>query len=99
MVTAGAADAINRSDLGSLTPGSHADMVALDGSAPALNPVLPNEDDPISRVVWSGSPSAISGVWVAGRKVVENQRVTTIDAAALTGEMARRAERLADPKR
>lgn len=94
MVTAGAADAIGRPDLGRLTAGSRADMVALTASAPALNPVIPDEDDPISRIVWSGSPSAVSAVWVDGHKVVDNQQVTTVDVAAVTAEMTSRARRL-----
>ncbi len=95
MVTSRAADAVGRTDLGRLTPGSQADMVVLDGSAAAFQPVIPHEDDPISRIVWSGSPSTIGGVWVAGRKVVDGHRVTTIDATAASAEMTSRAARLA----
>lgn len=97
MVTSGAADAIGRSDLGRLTAGSRADMVAVDTSAPALQPI--DGDDPISRIVWAGSPAAISGVWVGGRKIVDEGRVTTIDVAAATTELAARARRVADAGR
>jgi 5-methylthioadenosine/S-adenosylhomocysteine deaminase len=95
MVTAGAADAIGHPDLGRLQPGSRADMVAISKTAPALNPVISQEDDPISRIVWSGSPSAISAVWVGGRKVVDKGRVTTMDLDELASEMTERAQRLA----
>ncbi len=95
MATAGAADCIDRPDLGRLTPGSRADMVAITGAEPAMNPVIPGEDDPISRIVWSGSPSAVRSVWVGGRQVVEDGEVTSIDTAAVRGEMQRRARRLA----
>ncbi len=95
MVTAGAADAIGRPDLGRLTPGACADMVALSPATPALQPVLPDEDDAVSRVVWSGSPAAITGVWVGGRRVVEDGLPTTLDLPAASAEMTARARRLA----
>lgn len=95
MVTADAADAIGRPDLGRLVVGSRADMVAIAGSTPALNPVVPGEDDPISRIVWSGSPAAISAVWVAGDKVVDQGAMTRVDLPQLTAELTAAATRLA----
>jgi 5-methylthioadenosine/S-adenosylhomocysteine deaminase len=95
MVTSGAADAMDRPDLGRLTPGAWADMVALDGTAPALNPVLAGDDDPVSRVVWSGSPNAISAVWVAGQKLVDQGSMTRVDLPGLAAESLASARRLA----
>ena len=48
------------------------DMVALSADAAALHPVIEEDDDALSRIVWSGSPGAVSAVWVAGRKVVQD---------------------------
>lgn len=95
MATAGAADCIDRPDLGRLAPGAWADMVAIRGDEPALNPVIPGEDDPVSRVVWSGSPQAVRSVWVGGRLVVDDGRVISIDTRSVYSEMERRARRLA----
>ena len=96
MTTAGAAEVLGRGgELGRLAPGCWADMVALSASEPALNPVITEEDDPLSRIVWSGSPGAISAVWVAGRKVVEHGRVLTLDIAEAVAEAETRARRLA----
>ena len=95
MATAGAADCIDRPDLGRLAPGAWADMVAIRGDEPALSPVIPDEDDPISRVVWSGSPGAARSVWVGGRQVVDDGRVISIDTRSVHSEMVRRARRLA----
>lgn len=95
MATAGAADCIDRSDLGRLTPGAWADMVAISASEAALNPVIPGEDEPISRIVWSGSPKAVQSVWVGGRRVVEDGRVISIDTGSVQLAMQRRARRLA----
>ena len=95
MVTSAAADAIDRPDLGRLEEGAWADMLALDAGHPPLHPVVPGEDDPVSRIVWSGSPAAVRTVWAAGRKVVEDGEVTTVDRGALLSELDRRAQRLA----
>ena len=96
MTTAGAAEVLGWGDeLGRLAPGCWADMVALSAAEPALNPVISGEDDPLSRIVWSGSPGAISGVWVAGRKVVEDGRVLTLDMAEAVADAETRARRLA----
>ena len=96
MTTAGAAEVMGRGDeLGRLAPGCWADMMTLSPSEPALNPVIAGEDDPLSRIVWSGSPGAISAVWVAGRKVVDGGRVLTLDVAEAVAEAQTRARRLA----
>ena len=96
MTTAGAAEVLGRgADLGRVAPGCWADMVSLSAAEPALHPVIEEEDDPLSRIVWSGSPGAVSGVWVAGRKVVEDGRVLTLEIADAVAEAETRARRLA----
>ena len=96
MTTAGAAEVIGQGgELGRLAPGCWADMMALSASAPALHPVIETEDDPLSRIVWSGSPGAISAVWVAGRKVVDHGQVLTVDVAEAVAEAQTRAQKLA----
>ena len=95
MVTAGAADAIGRPDLGRLAPGARADMTALSPGDPALHPVVPDEDDPVSRIVWSGSPACVETVWVGGRKVVQEGRVTALDQDEVRADLNRRAAGLA----
>ena len=96
MTTAGAAEVLGwDAELGRLAPGCWADMVTLSAAEPALNPVIADEDDPLSRIVWSGAPGAISGVWVAGRKVVEDGRVLTLHMAAAVADAQARARRLA----
>ena len=89
------AESGSNAGLGRLAAGCWADMVALSAAEPALHPVIDGEDDPLSRIVWSGSPGAISGVWVAGRKVVDDGRVLTVDMAEAVAEAEARARRLA----
>lgn len=93
MTTAGAADAIGRPDLGRLTPGARADMIAV--NAPSLHPVISSEDDPVARVVFGGSPEAVTDVWVGGTAVVRDRHLLTIDRSEVTAELDRRAASLA----
>lgn len=93
MATAGAADAIDRDDLGRLTPGARADMVAITPTS-AFGPMVERDEDPILRTVWSGSPSAITDVWVNGRHVVDTGHVTTVDRDEVQAKAVERAARL-----
>ena len=95
MVTSEAADAIGRPDLGRLAPGNPADMIAVSTTDPAFAPVIPEEDDLISRLVWSGSPAAVHSSWVGGRQVMSEGEVLTVDVEASRTEVSRIAVRLA----
>ena len=95
MVTREAADALGRADLGRLAPGNAADMIAVSTSDPAFGPVIPGEDDLISRLVWSGSPASVHSSWVGGRQVMSQGKVLTVDVAAVAEDISRRAARLA----
>lgn len=94
MATAGAADAIDRPDLGRLVPGARADMVALEVGS-AFGPLVEPEVDMRVRSVWSGSPAAVTDVWVEGRRVVADRTVTSIDAEEARTEARERAVRIA----
>jgi 5-methylthioadenosine/S-adenosylhomocysteine deaminase len=95
MVTREAADAIGRPDLGRLAPGNPADMIAVSTSDPAFGPVIPDEDDLVARLVWSGTPSAVHSSWVGGRRVMQDGKVLTVDVKAASEDVSRRAARLA----
>ena len=95
MVTREAADAISRPDLGRLSPGNPADMIAVSTTDPAFGPVIPEEDDLISRLVWSGSPAAVHSSWVGGRRVMSEGKVLTVDVEASRVDVSGRAARLA----
>jgi 5-methylthioadenosine/S-adenosylhomocysteine deaminase len=96
MATSNAADAIGWPDIGRLSVGSWADMVALSPDSPALNPIIESVDQPAERVVWSGSPQAVAAVWVAGKKVVEQGRLVKADMERLTAEATQVANKLAN---
>lgn len=63
--------------IGSLEPGKRADLVLAQDTVDLA--VL---HDPISQLVYGGSPRSIRDVWVDGRQVVADHRCTTVDEVA-----------------
>jgi 5-methylthioadenosine/S-adenosylhomocysteine deaminase len=95
MATRQAADGLGRPELGRLTPGSVADMIEVSLDHPAFHPVIPTEDDLVSRLVWGATPATVRTVWVGGNEVVGRGRVRTVDVEAAAADVTARARRLA----
>jgi 5-methylthioadenosine/S-adenosylhomocysteine deaminase len=95
MATSEGAAALARTDIGSLEPGKWADMINIAVDGPAFTAVLEKEDL-ITHLVWSASPADIRGVWVGGRRVVDDGRCLTVDVESAQDEVAIRARRLAE---
>ncbi len=89
MATAGAADILQRPDLGRLAPGCRADLVLVDVTHPAMRP----SRDPMRSLIYAAGDRAIRAVFVDGVRVVADGRVLTMDygaaAAALDEAQAR----------
>jgi len=66
-------------EIGSLKSGKSADIAAVN-----LN-LLENQPlhDPINDLVYSASRHQISDVWVAGRRLLKNRELTTLDSAEI----------------
>lgn len=86
-----AADLLGRPDLGRIAAGAAADIVLCDLSHPAMIPA----HDPLRALVHVAAERAIRHVLVAGRAVVEDGVVTTIDQAAANVALDRAQRRLA----
>jgi 5-methylthioadenosine/S-adenosylhomocysteine deaminase len=67
--------------LGRIEPGAHGDLVLLDSRSPAFTPL----NDPIRQLIYGGGSREIRAVVVAGEVVVEDDRLTRVDEAALLG--------------
>lgn len=80
--TIGGADALRRPDLGRLTAGSSADIVAWDLSSLEAQPV----HDPI-EALFLMPPGRAKHVWVAGRRVVQDSAVAGVDERSLAQSM------------
>lgn len=86
MATLGGARALGIDDrVGSLEVGKQADMIAVDLGAPETQPVY----DPLSQLVYTCNGSQVSHCWVAGRPLLEQRDLTTIDTRALNARVTR----------
>lgn len=76
MATLGGATALGRGEqTGSLTPGKAADLIAVDMSAIRHQPLY----DPVAQVLHTSSGNSVSHVWVDGRCLLDDGRLTTLD--------------------
>jgi len=66
-------------EIGSLSTGKWADVVALDLSGIETQPV----HDPLSHVVYAGGRSLVTHVWIAGRPVLKERTLLTVDEEAV----------------
>ena len=94
LATGGAADAIDRPDLGQLVAGRRADLVHVDTRDLVFEPVL-SPADLTAHLVWSGGGRYVRDVWVGGAPVVRDGVSTRVDVEALRADVAARAARLA----
>ena len=85
--TVGGATALMRDDLGRLAPGKKADLVLLDLECPQMQPAR----DPLRSFVYHAADRAVRDVFVDGKQVVADFRVTTMDQAG-TGARLRAAQ-------
>jgi 5-methylthioadenosine/S-adenosylhomocysteine deaminase len=89
--TIGGARALGLDDaIGSLSPGKYADMIAVDLGSLDATPCY----DPISHLVHAVGREAVTDVWVAGRRVVDNRVLTSADEAAIVARALTWQERL-----
>ena len=66
-------------EIGSLRPGKAADITAIDLSALSSQPVY----DPVSQIVYTAGREQVTDVWVAGKRLLANRTLTTLDEAAI----------------
>ena len=80
MATRGAAKALGKDDqLGSLEAGKAADIVALDLGAAVSQPIY----DAVSQIIYAGHRDQVREVWVAGKRVVQQGRLTLQEEAGI----------------
>lgn len=65
--------------IGSLEIGKSADMIAVDLGTLEASPLY----DPVSHLVYCTSREQVTHTWVAGKALMENRQLTTLDETAL----------------
>jgi 5-methylthioadenosine/S-adenosylhomocysteine deaminase len=86
--TVGGARALLRDDIGKLAVGAKADVVLVDLHHPDMVPAR----DPLRSLVFHAADRAVKDVYVAGRKIVADGKVTTLNHEA-AGERLTEAQR------
>ncbi|TCO83506.1 5-methylthioadenosine/S-adenosylhomocysteine deaminase [Plasticicumulans lactativorans] len=80
LATLGGARALGLdADIGSLLPGKWADVTAVDFGALEAQPLY----HPLSQLVYASGRHQVTDVWVAGRHLLKNRVLTTLDADAI----------------
>lgn len=77
-------------ETGSLVPGKSADVVAVDLGAIESRPVY----HPLSQLVYASGRQQVTHVWVAGKALLMERRLTTLDLAAIQARADLWQERL-----
>jgi cytosine/adenosine deaminase-related metal-dependent hydrolase len=73
--TVAGAKALMREDLGKLAPGACSDIVLIDLHHPDMMPAR----DPLRSLVFHAADRAVKDVYIAGRRIVADGKVTTLD--------------------
>ena len=85
MATINGAKALGLDDkIGSLEVGKHADFFAINLNSIETQPVY----DAVSTLIYSANRSQITDVWVAGKQLMSEQQLNTIDESALLADVA-----------
>jgi 5-methylthioadenosine/S-adenosylhomocysteine deaminase len=85
MATLNGAQALGLADrVGSLLPGKEADLICVDLSRPATQPVY----SPISQLVYATSRDQVTDVWVAGRQLLEAGQPAIADSESILARAA-----------
>lgn len=80
MATLNGAQALGlEAQTGSLEIGKQADMIAIDLGAPETQPVY----DPVAQLVYAASREQVTHSWVAGRCLMADRQLTTLNQAQL----------------
>jgi len=93
MATLGGARALLADEeIGSIEVGKRADIVLHDRDRPEWTPLL----NVANQLVWSADGRSVHTVFVDGRRVVDDYRLTTIDEEKLYAEAQRAGERIVE---
>jgi len=83
IATLGGAKALGLDDhIGSLTPGKAADITAVNLASLETQPLY----HPVSQLVYAACREQVTDVWVAGKHLLKERMLTTLDLAAIVGK-------------
>lgn len=93
MATLGGARVLGRDDIGAITPGMSADVIAVNLDRPQFAGAL---HDPVAALIFCHA-EAVDYSFINGRRVVDQGRLTTVDLPVLLERHNRLAQQLVEP--
>jgi len=90
MATSGGAVALRDGLSGRLAVGEPADLILLDTTTPAATPLV----DPRSFLAFAATGADVTDVFIAGRRVLADRRLTTLDEPAIRADVTARVLRI-----
>jgi 5-methylthioadenosine/S-adenosylhomocysteine deaminase len=90
MATAGGARALGGGLSGRLAIGEPADLIVLDAGGPTASPLTP----PLAFLSYAARGADVTDVFVAGRRVLADRRLTTLDEESIRVDAASRVLRI-----
>jgi len=78
-------------EIGSLVPGKSADLIAVHLAGIETEPVY----NPISQLVYATGREKVTDVWIAGRHVLKDRRLATLDEHAVLAKARRWRDKIA----
>ncbi|WP_031303188.1 amidohydrolase family protein, partial [Pseudomonas sp. EGD-AK9] len=92
MATLGGARALGLdAQIGSLEVGKLADLVAFDLSGLAQQPIY----DPVSQLIYASGRDCVKHLWVGGKQLLDERRLTRMDEDELIARARAWGERIA----
>ena len=82
------AKALNRNDLGRISPGAKADLVIINLKTIRMSPVR----DPIKNLVYGSSFSDVETVIIDGKLIVENGKIRGMDETKVAEDLQKAGE-------
>ena len=79
---------------GSLEAGKYADVIAIDFSGLEMQPVY----DPVANLVYSANREQVSDVWVAGRHLLKDRQLTTLNEQELLSKTQEWNDKISQPE-
>ena len=77
-------------EIGSLSIGKSADVIAIDLDFLATQPLY----NPISQIVYAANRQQVTDVWIAGKQLLKQRQLTTVNLGALKEKIAEWQDRL-----
>jgi 5-methylthioadenosine/S-adenosylhomocysteine deaminase len=94
--TGGAAVFGKQAEFGMIQEGMKADMILIDVNQPRLQPLLLGKHENVtSTLIYSATGGDVTDVFINGKRLVKDGKLTTVDVAALIGRVRETAEKIA----